>query len=80
MRFRNDIHKRRFEKEIKKMDKKDNTQMAIVFLLTANLALISTSKNEEASSCNWNVFSFYPCVLIGDKFFSEAERNLRTPP
>lgn len=29
MRFRNDIHKRRFEKEIKKMDKKDNTQILI---------------------------------------------------
>ena len=27
------------KKESKKMDKKDNTQMAIVFLLTANLAL-----------------------------------------
>ena len=39
MRFRNDIHKRRFKKEIKTMDKKDNTQMVIVFLLTANLAL-----------------------------------------
>ena len=29
MRFRNDIHKRRFEKEIKTMDKNDNAQMAI---------------------------------------------------
>ena len=44
MRFRNDIHKRRFEKEIKKMDKKDNTQMAIVFLLTANLKLWNRCK------------------------------------
>ena len=27
MRFRNDIHKRRFEKEIKTMDKKNNAQI-----------------------------------------------------
>lgn len=44
MRFRNDIHKRRFEKEIKTMDKKDNAQMAIVFLLTANLKLWNRCK------------------------------------
>ena len=44
MRFRNDLHKRRFEKEIKKMDKKDNAQMAIVFLLTANLKLWNRCK------------------------------------
>ena len=39
MQFKNDRHKKRFEKVIQKMDKRDNAQMAIVFLLTANLAL-----------------------------------------
>lgn len=39
MRFKNETHKRRFIKEIQKMDKSNDTQMAVAFLLTANRTL-----------------------------------------
>ena len=39
MYFRNDKHKALFKSAIKKMDKKDNVQMCIVYLLTAEKKL-----------------------------------------
>lgn len=39
MYFRNDKHKALFKSAIKKMDKKDNVQMCIVYLLTAERKL-----------------------------------------
>ena len=39
MRFKNNSHKRRFMDAIKKMDPKDNTQMSVVFLVTADKLL-----------------------------------------
>ena len=82
MRFRNDIHKRRFEKEIKKMDKKDNTQMAIVFLLTANLALWNRCKIQNSLTYWKTPFcDFVPsavkhlCVKV-----KEVEENIAEVP
>ena len=39
MRFKNNSHQRRFMDAIKKMDQRDRTQMAIVFLMTADKSL-----------------------------------------
>ena len=39
MRFKNNSHKRRFMDAIKKMDQKDDTQMSVVFLVTADKLL-----------------------------------------
>ena len=39
MRFKNEHHKSRFMKTIKGMNQKDNTQMALAFLLTADKKL-----------------------------------------
>ena len=39
MRFKNELHKRRFMDAIKKMNSKDNTQIAVTFLLTADRQL-----------------------------------------
>ena len=39
MQFKNDSHKSRFMKTIKGMNQKDNTQMALAFLLTADQKL-----------------------------------------
>ena len=44
MQFKNDLHKKRFMDAIKKMDHGDNTQMAIVFLLTADRQLWNRCK------------------------------------
>ncbi|MBQ7830583.1 MAG: hypothetical protein IJ393_00755 [Clostridia bacterium] len=44
MEFRNERHKAAFKDAIKKMDKKDNVQMCIVYLLTADRKLWLTAR------------------------------------
>ena len=84
MQFKNDRHKSRFMKTIKGMNQKDNTQMALAFLLTADQKLwdccrIYMIKNEipihrvRPKRCSENAYVLFCAakdIALGTKYIS----------